>query len=125
MQGMHDYNRGFTLIELVTVIAVIGILAVLIVPKFFNLSINAQKAATKTIAGALSTANAANYGSRKINATLGTSISNCTHVATAMQGGLPTGYTITAAAVAIDTNVTCTLKGPGSTIATFTATGIT
>lgn len=116
--------KGFTLIELVIVIAIIGILSAVAIPKFINLSANAQTAATNAIAGALGAANASNYAARKLSASLGVAITNCTNVANALQGGLPSGYTITSAAVAADADVTCTLTGPSSTTATFNATGI-
>jgi MSHA pilin protein MshA len=116
---------GFTLIELVIVIAIIGILSAVAIPKFINLSSNAQTAATNAIAGALSAANASNYAARKLSSSLGVSVANCTDVSSALQGGLPSGYTITSATVAVDANVTCTLTGPSSTTATFSATGIT
>lgn len=117
-------SQGFTLIELVIVIAIIGILSAVAIPKFINLSSNAQTAATNAIAGALGAANASNYAARKLSGSLGVAVTNCTSVSSALQGGLPTGYTITAAAVAADAEVTCTLTGPSSTTATFTATGI-
>lgn len=118
------YLRGFTLVELVIVIAIIAILAVIAIPKFIDMSSNARTAAVTGVAGALSAANASNYAARKLSSTLGVAISNCTDVASALQGGLPSGYTITSAAVAADVTATCTLTGPNSITATFTATGI-
>jgi len=122
---MYSRQAGFTLIELIIAIIIVGILAVVAIPKFIDLSSNAQEAATASVAGALAAANASNYAARKLSTTLGVSISNCTDVAGALQGGvLPNGYTITSATVAADVTVTCTLNGPGSTTATFNATGI-
>jgi MSHA pilin protein MshA len=120
----RSHEKGFTLIELVIVIAIIGILSAVAIPKFINLSSNAQTAATNAVAGALGAANASNYAARKLSASLGVAVTNCTNLSNALQGGLPTGYNITSATVAADVTVTCTLTGLSSTTATFSATGI-
>jgi len=121
---MRKMQEGFTLVELVIVIIILGLLAAVAVPKFIDLSSDAKTAATNSVAASLSAASSVNYAARKVNSTKGVAIANCTDVATALQGGLPTGYTITSAAAAVDTTVTCTLTGPSSTTATFSATGI-
>ena len=82
--------------------------------------------ATNALAGGLSSANSLNYAARKINASLGVPITDCTDVANAMQGGLPSGYSIVSGgALGPDVTVPCRVQGPNATEAIFTATGIT
>jgi MSHA pilin protein MshA len=123
---MKNNVQGFTLIELVIVIIILGILSAFAIPRFIDLSADANTAATNGVAGALSSANGVNYAARKANASLGVAVSNCTNVASALQSGtLPSAsYTITSAAVSVNATVSCTLTGPGGVTATFTATGI-
>ena len=62
-------RRGFTLIELVMVIVILGILAAIAIPKFVDLTGEAQQAATKSGLGAIRSVIAIEYAK---NATSGT-----------------------------------------------------
>ena len=50
---MNRDSKGFTLIELVTVIAILGVLAAMTVPKFFSLQVKAKIEVEKQIIGTI------------------------------------------------------------------------
>ncbi len=50
---MRVYKQGFTLIELVVVIVILGILSAVAMPKFLNLSDDANRAALQGVSGAV------------------------------------------------------------------------
>lgn len=121
---MRNTQQGFTLIELVVVIVILGILAATALPKFVDLSGEASQAAVDGVAGSISSASAINFSARKANAALGVAIDDTTNVCTnaivgtLMQGGMPTGYTVSGT-LACGANVvgSCVLTGKNSKVA--------
>lgn len=101
MKIFNKKQSGFTLVELVVVVAVVGVLAVVATPKIMDVAGDARQATLNGIAGALTAATTRNFAQRSANKDTSSpydniEMKNCTTAKDVLDGGnLPDGYAIT------------------------------
>lgn len=128
---MISERQGFTLIELVMVIIIIGILSVLAFAKYQDFNSKAQSSALANVASTLAAASAVNYAAKQTGNPYST-VKTCGDTALTLQNGvLPTGFSFPSSGsgnsstpIPDGKSTPCAIQGPAPSTSTTTFNAI-
>ena len=111
---MKKKQNGFTLVEMVMVVVVVGTLSAVAVPKYIDYKESAGLAAAKALAQALSSAATTNYSAKVAEVPNSIAMDKCANIKSLLTGGeLPPNFCVSAKGAA-STSAECSTASSGS-----------
>jgi prepilin-type N-terminal cleavage/methylation domain-containing protein len=108
MNNIKNEQSGFTLVELVIAVALVGVLSIVAIPKITGVSDDARQASVDGVAYSLAEASKRNYMIRGANNLNGFAVTECSHTLLSLENEtVPTGFALKdgTASVALTTDL--------------------